>query len=198
MHTCGTCKGRFSADQFHKDKSKPSGVSSRCKPCVKEYRAAYYARNAEKAKADTSTYVKANREAWKATCARWRQANRERHLAYRSRVFAERYRNDPIFAIGAKVRSMLKRTLNATGRPKDFITFQKIGYTAEQLKARLEMNFQPGMTWANFGDWEIDHRVPLIRLLERGETRPEVLNCLANLQPLWREQNRSKGARYAS
>lgn len=198
MHTCSTCEGRFEAEQFHKDNSKPSGVSSRCKPCVKAYRAAYYARNAEKAKADTSAYVKANRETWKATGARWRKANRERHLAYRSKKFKERYSNEPGFALNSCVRAMLQRTLKATGKPKDFVTFKKIGYTAQQLKERLEMNFQPGMTWANFGKWEIDHRVPISTLVARGELRPEVINCLANLKPLWREQNRSKGARYAS
>lgn len=198
MYRCSTCKGHFGHESFHKDKSKPSGVSSRCKPCVKAYRAGYYAEHAEKAKADMSAYVKANREAWKATGARWREANRGKHLAQRSRRFKQRYSEDPAFALSACVRAMLKRTLVATAKPKDFVTFQKIGYTAQELMQRLEMNFQPGMTWENFGEWEIDHRVPLSVMIARGETRPEALNCLSNLKPLWREQNRSKGARYAS
>ena len=198
MHLCSTCKNSLPAESFHLDRSKPSGVSSRCKPCVKEYRAAYYARNAEKAKADTRAYAKENALYWKTLGQVWREANRERHLANRSKSFARRYYSDPGFNASTKLRAMLQRTLKATGKPKDFVTFQKIGYTAEQLQQRLEMNFQPGMSWQNFGDWEIDHRVPVSRFVARGELRPEVINCLANLKPLWREQNRSKGNRYAS
>lgn len=91
---------------------------------------------------------------------------------------------------------MLRRVLSATNRPKDFVTFERIGYTAEELRQRIEMNFKPGMSWDNAGEWEIDHRVPIAVMVNKGETRPEVINCLANLVPLWKEENRSKGARY--
>lgn len=197
MHKCSTCRKTLPPVEFHADRTKASGLASRCKPCVKAYRADYYAANAEKAKADALRYAKENAARHKAATQHWRVENRERWLENRKTAHRRNYAN-PVYALGVKVRAMIQRTLKATGKPKDFVTFQKIGFTTEQLKARLEMNFQPGMTWTNFGQWEIDHRVPLSRMLARGETRPERLNCLANLKPLWREQNRSKGARYAS
>lgn len=198
MPTCATCSIEMPAECFHADRTKKSGVSSRCKPCVKSYRRAYYAAHAEKAKADSLAYYFSDPKAHREKGDAWKEKNRERHLAYRSRAFKNRYRVDALFALNCRIRSMLKRTLASLGKPKDFATFQKIGYTAEMLRARIEMNFLKGMNWANAGEWEIDHRVPISRMLAKGETRPEVINCLANLKPLWVADNRSKGARYAS
>lgn len=196
MHICSTCQVGQPPENFHKDSTKKSGLASRCRPCVKAYRAGYYRENSEALKAYSSNYVKQNRAVTTAKGREWRKANRERHLAYRKLRFSERYREDANFACVAKIRAMLRRVLKATGKPKDFVTFEKIGYTADQLLQRLSVNFTEGMCWANFGRWEIDHRIPIAHFVARGETRPEVINALSNLVPKWREHNRAKGARY--
>lgn len=75
-----------------------------------------------------------------------------------------------------------------------------MGYTLEDLLAHLEARFEPGMTWANYGSWHIDHIRPLASFSFRKPEEPEFLLAwgLANLQPLWAVDNLRKGARWAA
>ena len=196
MKQCIKCLESKPTSEFHKDKTKIDGLVSSCKPCKKLYRANYYTLNSEDLKAYSSAYAKENPEAHKARVAKWVEENRDKHLANRSAYFAKRYHGDHLFSANYKLRAMLRRVLMAAGENKDLCTFEAIGYTADQLVQRLSVNMRAGMTWDNFGDWEIDHKIPVSVFLSRGETRPRIINALSNLQPLWKEENRSKGARY--
>jgi hypothetical protein len=63
--------------------------------------------------------------------------------------------------------------------------------------AHLEKQFTNGMTWENRNEWHIDHIIP--QSLWKYETYDdrEFKQCwaLCNLQPLWAEDNLSKGNR---
>ena len=96
-------------------------------------------------------------------------------------------------------RQQVRRCL---GSHKTKHTFDILGYTPEQLKQRLEMNFKPNMTWENHGTlWHIDHRKPLCKfsfVLPDGTPNYEQIrlaNSLANLQPLYVTENLSKGGK---
>jgi 5-methylcytosine-specific restriction endonuclease McrA len=51
-----------------------------------------------------------------------------------------------------------------------------------------------GMTWDNYGDWHIDHIIPI----STAKTLDDVmaLNNYKNLQPLWWIDNLIKGSKY--
>lgn len=72
-----------------------------------------------------------------------------------------------------------------------------VGYSVGDLKEHLEKQFTQGMTWANYGEWHIDHRVPLS--VHNYETPDDIdfqkAWCLSNLQPMWALNNLSKGAK---
>jgi hypothetical protein len=72
-----------------------------------------------------------------------------------------------------------------------------VDYTLADLMAHLEARFAPGMTWANIGEWHIDHRRPRSSFAYSSPDDPEFKNCWAlhNLQPLWAADNLAKGAR---
>ena len=70
-----------------------------------------------------------------------------------------------------------------------------LGYTANDLKQHIESQFAKGMSWDNYGEWHIDHIIPIARMVEFGITDPSIVNSLDNLQPLWAEDNLSKGAK---
>ena len=73
--------------------------------------------------------------------------------------------------------------------------------TIEQLKQHIETQFKEGMTWGNYGEWHVDHKIPLA-FKEDGKipTLEEVTKRLhyLNTQPLWASENMSKGNRYIS
>lgn len=77
-----------------------------------------------------------------------------------------------------------------------------LGYTIDQLKAHLERQFSPRMSWRNYAGnlpyrsslkhWHIDHITPKSRFAS-----DDVVGAyaLANLRPLWSQENLQKGAR---
>jgi hypothetical protein len=88
-------------------------------------------------------------------------------------------------------RNILKRTLEYKGVKKSASTLELLGYTAQQLKQRIECQFNNGMSWDNYGTyWEIDHKKAVSRFNEN--TLPSVVNALSNLQPLIILINRRK------
>lgn len=88
--------------------------------------------------------------------------------------------------LSAQFRMVLVRK----GIEKNGRTFQRFGYTPQQLLAHIESKLLPGMTWENRREWHIDHIVPL----SSATTLEEVINLFAleNLQVLWWWQNISK------
>jgi hypothetical protein len=66
-----------------------------------------------------------------------------------------------------------------------------LGYTVDQLRAHLEAQFGPGMSWANAGAWHIDHIKQVWTFSFRSPQDSQFKECyaLANLRPLWAKDN---------
>ena len=129
----------------------------------------------------------------------WGKNNREHLRKYDVEYRIKRTKKDINFKLRLWCRSNINRYLDIN---KARHTFDILGYTPEQLKQRLEMNFKPDMTWNNHGTlWHIDHRKPLCKfnlVLPDGTPNYEQIrlaNSLANLQPLYVAENLSKGGR---
>lgn len=98
-----------------------------------------------------------------------------------------------MYRLSCRLRIRLNKALN--GNYRNGSAVRDLGCTIEALKSWLQYQFQPGMTWDNYGEWEIDHVKPLASfdLMDRNQLL-EACNWY-NLQPMWRNNNRSKGAR---
>ncbi len=59
----------------------------------------------------------------------------------------------------------------------------------------MENIFLEGMTWDNYGQWHIDHIVPLLYESPSDEVYLQRLHY-TNTQPMWAADNKSKGNRY--
>lgn len=103
-----------------------------------------------------------------------------------------RYAEDKSFKLGMICRTMLRRVLVHSGDVKKESTYDMLGYNNKELKEHLESLFIEGMTWDNYGEWHIDHIVPVSWWFENGVTDPSQINSLFNLQPLWAEDNLKK------
>lgn len=71
-----------------------------------------------------------------------------------------------------------------------------VGCESRALRAWIAGQFEDGMDWSNHGQWHIDHIRPCASFDLWLPT--EQLKCwhYTNLQPLWKEDNGSKGSLY--
>ena len=85
--------------------------------------------------------------------------------------------------------------LKKRGMCKTHKTFDILGYTPIQLMKHLESQFLKGMSWNNMNEWHIDHIRPVASFNFDSTDHPDFKKCwsLNNLQPLWAEDNLSKG-----
>lgn len=90
----------------------------------------------------------------------------------------------------------IKEVLNYKNLDKCKTTLKYIGCNAKELKEYLESRFVEGMTWDNYGfyGWHIDHIRPISSFDLEDEEQMEQCFHYTNLQPLWAEENLSKGA----
>ena len=92
----------------------------------------------------------------------------------------------------------LRRILMGVNEPKQEKIFNMTGASSrEELISYFESKFQKGMTWKNYGryGWHIDHIKPCSSFdLTNSEELKKCFNY-KNLQPLWWQENLSKGAR---
>lgn len=105
----------------------------------------------------------------------------------------DRYNSDRDFRLRCICRSILRRALKYSKSKKTSRTFELLGYTNVDLINHIESLFQPGMSWDNYGEWHIDHKIPICtaKTFEDGIR----LSQLDNLQPLWEADNLSKGSK---
>ena len=66
-----------------------------------------------------------------------------------------------------------------------------LGYSNIEFKTRFNKLFKKGMSWANHGEWHIDHIIPRSVFGFKTIDDVDFRRCwkLNNLQPLWREEN---------
>lgn len=101
--------------------------------------------------------------------------------------------------IGYKLRKNLRTSIHKTlkrAKKIDSIT-RNLGCSTEFLIQYLESKFQPHMTWENYGsEWHIDHIIPLSAFDLQNIIHFRAAGNYKNLQPLWKEQNKSKFNKY--
>ena len=87
------------------------------------------------------------------------------------------------------------RVYDALKHNKELSSKEYLGCDVPTLKEHIEKQFTEGMSWDNYGLWHIDHVIPLKYDNPTLEETCERLHYL-NTQPLWAEENISKGNRY--
>lgn len=167
-----------------------------------EVQRAYRLKNKDKraeTKEETAAYQKAyraaNRDIHNLRNREYRKAMTPEQKASARAREAQRKATDPQFRLAKLVRRRLRTALK--GGAKVGSAVAHLGCTVEAAVAHVAGQFQQGMSWENHGftTWHIDHIKPLSSF---DLTDPEQLAkaChYSNLQPLWAQDNLSKGAR---
>ena len=217
---CKACLQVKALTEFPPESRNKDGRSGRCRACRvppdpekrKAYLAVYKAKNAESIREKARAYYLSNRKAviekssarqrtkkaerreW---AARYRSENRESIRRYFREYVAKRAAEDEDFRQMRSVRLHMNNALKAIkdGLPGSGAP-QTLGYSLETLKSAIEARFQPGMRWANHGEWHVDHKIPVLHFILKGEIRPSVVHAICNLQPLWAAENIAKGNKH--
>jgi len=135
--------------------------------------------------------VPENKKRRQKTKAAWYDANPD----YNSKYWRERRTNDPAFKILGNLRGRLSNAVKTGGTGKSASTMELTGCTLPELMAHLESQFTEGMTWANQGEWHIDHIKPCASFDMMIPEQQRQCFHWTNLQPLWGADNMSKGDR---
>lgn len=128
----------------------------------------------------------------------WRTRNRDHHRTT-DRNWARNHRvASPQYKIAQNCRRRIREVVKLQGAHKSAATFDLIGCTIEELRRHLEQQFQPDMSWDNYGRisgvqcWEIDHRLPCDSFDLADATQQRACFNFQNLQPLWALDNMKK------
>lgn len=156
--------------------------------------------NLEKTRENARRYHAANRERINASkrtdeYRAWQRQHKRQKTGGRPMevVLAEK-RIDPAVK---RIRGYLRNRLrNVIRRPVKVRQDRVVGCDHRQLKAWLERQFEPGMTWENYGRvWEVDHEIPLCRFDVRREDQMLIASHFSNLRPLFKHDNKEKHGR---
>ena len=108
----------------------------------------------------------------------------------------QRLKTDSLFKLKCNIRNIVAQSLKRGFTKKLKKTEEILGCSFAELKKHFEDQFEPWMTWENYGryngelkyGWDIDHIIPL-RTAKTGEELIS-LNHYTNLQPLCGYTNR--------
>ena len=109
----------------------------------------------------------------------------------RNKQRRERYKKDINYRINQVLRARVKTFI--TGKNKSISSLELIGCDVEELRKYLELQFEKGMTWENYGEWHIDHIRAISFFDLTDEEQQKKCFHYSNLQPLWAFENMSKG-----
>lgn len=172
---CARCKRVKRKTEFKRHKDSVDGTHCYCKDCCNTINREHRKSNPEMA------------EAWS---RRWREKNPEKRKAIYRR-WASKPSNRIHLAVTARMYECLKSA-------KDWRRSEElIGYSFDELRRHLERQFIAGMTWDNYGEWHVDHIVPLSSFYITSPDDPAMKQAWAmtNLRPLWATENLKKGAK---
>lgn len=160
----------------------------RAKDAEKTRRA--YWRNPEHFRALARDDHEKNRDRNNARHRQWMEANGDHVRAYdrerQARLLVEDIQYRLRLSLRTRLNMAIKRGYRAGSAVRD------LGCSIPEFRSYIEAQFEPGMSWENWGEWELDHIKPLssFDLTDRAQFLEA---ChYENYQPLWRADNLAK------
>jgi len=149
----------------------------------------------EKNKDSVREYVKTwnekNKEHRKEYLKEYREKNIENIRKTKRDYERNRKESDPLYKLISNFRTAIYQVLKESNVEKNKHYFDILQYTPESLIKHLESQFENNMNWDNYGEWHVDHKLPItsFNIEEMGDE--EFMRCwsLENLQPMWGTDN---------
>jgi hypothetical protein len=145
----------------------------------------------ERLKKNYNIWYEQNKEHRKEYLKEYREKNIDNIRKTKRDYERNRKASDPLYKLISNFRTAIYQVLKENNVEKNGHYFDILGYTPEELINHLEKQFTEGMTWENYGEFHIDHKLPIssFNIKEIGDE--EFMKCwsLDNLQPMWGEEN---------
>lgn len=187
---CWYCDKNLDSSLFHKSKSRSDGLQGMCKDCHKSYRQKWLCNNRDQYKQSCQLWASKNKKQVYNTKKEWRKKNKEYFRKHQREYKAQKRQDDPMFRITSNLRNRVRKAIK--GINKSQTTIELLGCSIEDFKQHIEKQFKKGMTWNNYGKWQLDHIRPCCSFdLTDPKQQKECFNY-SNTQPLWKKEHREK------
>jgi hypothetical protein len=145
----------------------------------------------ERKKETHKKWLSENKDKWNEYIKEYREKNVDKIRKIKRDYERTRKANDPLYKLVANFRTAIYTVLKENNMDKYGHYFEILQYSPEELSIHLENQFTEGMTWENYGEWHVDHKLPItvFNFQEIGDN--EFMRCwgLDNLQPMWADEN---------
>ena len=181
---CSRCKR--SNVKFTKDKKSKDGLHSWCKECVIEYAKIKYLKNRDKIIERVKKRYELKKDEILLYVRVWHKKNRN----YLNEYCVRKRKENPIKRLILNQRTRVSKAFRRMGFSKSNSTREILGAEWDVVRNHIEKQFKENMSWENYGEWVIDHIIPL----SSAKTEEELLRFChyTNLQPLWWLENNKK------
>lgn len=148
---------------------------------------------------DPEYRIKRNRDAIKYQTERYqRDAEYKKNKnAITAKGQLKRYHRDSSHKVHVNISSQIRGSLKNGKAGASWESM--VGFSLAELMRHLESQFHDGMSWGNYGEWHIDHRIPKSWFDFDSAEDEQFKACwkLENLKPMWGVENISKSNRYS-
>jgi len=145
----------------------------------------------ERKKKNYYEWYEQNKDHRKKYMDEYRENNIDKIREVKRNYERNRKANDPLYKLVDNFRTAIYTVLKENNMNKYGHYFEILQYSPEELAIHLENQFTEDMTWENYGEWHVDHRLPItsFNFQEIGDN--EFMRCwsLDNLQPMWADEN---------
>jgi hypothetical protein len=155
----------------------------------------YYKNNKERIRVMKKAYRNKNKDKISIKFKQWAEENKETYLSKRRAKNKLRLQSDPKYKLNKNFSEGIRASLVSGKEGRRWESL--VGYSLIDLKNNIENKFLEGMTWENYGQWHIDHKIPISAFNYKTYTDYDFKRCwsLYNLQPLWAKDNMCKGTK---
>lgn len=149
----------------------------------------------ERLKKNHKKWSEQNKEHLKKYIKEYRKNNVDKIRQIKRDYERNRKASDPLYKLISNFRTAIYQVLKESNIEKNKHYFDILQYSPEELISHLESQFTDTMNWDNYGEWHVDHKLPItsFNIQEMGDE--EFMKCwsLNNLQPMWGKENIVKG-----
>ncbi len=118
----------------------------------------------------------------------WQNANREKI----NKAKRDKRNTNHSFRIACNLRKRLSFLVKINSAKKTIQTLKLLGCSLDDFMIHLQSKFKEGMSFENYGQWHIDHKIPCNHFDLTDIEQQKICFHYTNLQPLWAKENRAK------